>query len=188
MTCCDQLAPWLCFWEERIDSSGNMDYWQIFWREVISHLYRLLSFYGDRNYPFVIWKQGASIPLKGFLFCRFLFILLPETQCQLIFACFWNGNKPSNSFSHYTVVRDGRRLTLRLLYISHHLGLAKGPFKGQWNANYFPSWHLHERYNISPSGGRLLKGNWEFGSLSNSHNHSFRAKEELKNWNNKVRR
>lgn len=51
-------------------------------------IYRLLSFYGDRNYPFVIWKQGASIPLKGFLFCRFLFILLPETQCQLIFACF----------------------------------------------------------------------------------------------------
>lgn len=171
-------------------ASGNMEYWQVYWRDevILSPYLGLWSSNGNQNHPFVIWKPGASIPLKGFLFCRLLVMLLPETLCQLMFACFWNGKAPSNCFSHYTVLRAGRLPACGSLSPSHHLGLARGPFKGQGNANYFPSWHLHERYNICPLGGRLLKGNWEFGSLSNSHNHRVSGtKGEMKNWNN-VRR
>lgn len=167
----------------RMDASGNVDYWQIYQRDevILSPYTGLLSSNGNHNHPFVICKHAASIPLKGFLFCRFLFILLPETLCQLMFACFWNGEEPSNCFSHYTGLRAGRRPAFRSLYPAHHLGLTRGPFKGQWDANYFPSWHLHERYNISPLGGKLLKGTWEFRSLSNSHNHGVSGLK--KNWN-----
>lgn len=71
-------------------SSGNMECWQVYWRDevILSPYLGLLSSNGNQNHPFVIWKPGISIPLKGFLFCRFLVMLLPETLCQLMFACF----------------------------------------------------------------------------------------------------
>ena len=151
MTCFDQRAPRFASEKQRTDTSGNVDYWQIYWREevTLSPYPGLLSSKGNHNHPFVIWKDGASIPLKGFLFCRFLFILLPETLCHLMFACVWNGKEPSNCFSHYTAPQAGRSPAFRSPYPSHHLVLARGPFKGPWDANYFPSWHLHEGYNIS---------------------------------------
>lgn len=76
-------------------ASGNMEYWQVYWRDevLLSTYLGLLSSNGNHNHPVVIWKSGAFIPLKGFLFCRFLVMLLPETLCQLMFACFWNGKR-----------------------------------------------------------------------------------------------
>lgn len=176
MICSDQWAPWFCFWKVE-------DGWE--WEHgVLAGLLKgwshspylgFIKFYGNHNHPFVIWKSGASIPLKGFLFCRFLVMLLPETLCQLMFAY---GRAPSNCFSHYTVLQAGRLPACGSLSPSQHLGLARGPFKGQGNANYFPSWHLHERYNICPLGEMLLKGNWEFGSRCNSYNHKVSGLKE----------
>lgn len=95
MTWSDQWAPWFCFWkvEEGCEWKHGVLAGLLDDEVLLSPYWGLLRSNGNHNHPVVIWKPSAFIPLKGFLFCRFLVMLLPETLCQLMFACFWNGKR-----------------------------------------------------------------------------------------------
>lgn len=131
----------------------------------------------------MIWKNGACIPSNGFCFVgSFLFCILK------LYAkwCLHVSEMASLLIGPLTTLAlSWQAPCCQVTFISHHLGLAGDPFKGQWNANYSPSWHLHSRYNISPLGERLLEENWEFGFLNTSHNHSISGLKD--NWETEVK-
>lgn len=56
MTCSDQREPHFASEKHRTDTSGNVDHWQIYWRDevILSPYSGLLSSKGNHNHPFVI--------------------------------------------------------------------------------------------------------------------------------------
>lgn len=129
----------------------------------------IIRLWFERTVPPSLWKAFRFV--DPFLFC---FLKLYASWClhvsEMAMSLLIDSPTPP-------CWRADRHPAFRSLYTSHHLGLARDPFKGQWDANYFPSWHLNERYNISPLEKRLLRANWEFASLSNSHNHQVSGQE-----------
>lgn len=140
----------------------------------------IIHLWFGRTVPPSLWKAFCFV--DPFLFC---FPKLYANWCLHVSEMATSLLIDSPTTLHH---RAGRHPAFRSLYTSHNLALARDPFKGQWDASYFPSWHLHERCNISPLGEGLLRGNWEFASLSNSHNHQVSGlkeneEAETKRWN-----
>lgn len=115
----------------------------------------------------VIWKNWASSPLKGFLFCRFIFFF-----CFLkLYAnsCFHVSEMVTSLLIDSPTTPSAKLAGTPLAgYFTCCITWAgQVAFKGQWMPTIFLS-GIYMKDNITPLGEKLLKGTWEFDSLNNS--------------------